>query len=36
MKAETCLVQGDGLHDAKEAIEINEEGVVRQDFARIS
>jgi hypothetical protein len=35
MKAETRQVQGDGLDDTKEAIEINEEDVVRQDFARI-
>jgi hypothetical protein len=28
-----CEIQGDGLDDAKEAIEINEVDVVRQDFA---
>jgi hypothetical protein len=36
MKAEMHFVQGDGLDDAKEAIEINEVDVVRQDFALIS
>jgi hypothetical protein len=36
MKAEIHFVQGDGLDDAKEAIVINEEDMVRQNFACIS
>jgi hypothetical protein len=33
MKAEVRSVQGDGLDDAEDAIKINEEDMVRQDFA---
>ena len=33
MKAEIRFVQSDVLDDAKEAIEINKEDLVRQDFA---
>jgi hypothetical protein len=36
IKAEIRLVQGDRLDAAKEAIENNEENVVRQDFACIN
>jgi hypothetical protein len=36
MKAEVCFVQGDGLDDAEDAIKINEEDMVRQDFALIN
>jgi hypothetical protein len=36
MKAEICFAQSDVLNDAKEAIEINKEDVVRQDFVLIS
>jgi hypothetical protein len=36
MKAEVCFVQGDGLDDAEDTIEINDEDMVRQDFALIN
>ena len=36
MKAGTCFVHGDGLNEAEDAIEINEEDMVRKDFALIN
>jgi hypothetical protein len=36
IKAEACFVQGDGLDEAEDAIEINEEDMVREDFALIN
>jgi hypothetical protein len=36
MKAGVCFVQGDGLDEAEDAIEINEEDMVREDFALIN
>jgi hypothetical protein len=34
MKAWTCFVHGDGLDEAKDPIEINQEDMVREDFAK--